>query len=122
MAGIRPGEQSIVDRPRPNHPLAVWFYAKRMASNATSKSVRQSVTLPAKLAADVRRVAKERHVTMSRALVVLAERGIHAEAEAKAQLESSYHKFMAATGPEQKQAAGKELLRATFGKDSVAEN
>ena len=40
---------------------------------ASARSVRQSVTLPATLAADVRRVAKEKHVTMSRALVVLAE-------------------------------------------------
>lgn len=122
MAGIRPGEQSAVNQLHPHLPGAVWCYAKCMASNATSKSVRQSVTLPAKLAADVRRIAKERHLTVSRALVVLAERGIHAEAEAKAQVESSYHKFMAASEPEQKQAAGKELLRAIFGKDSIAEN
>ena len=40
-----------------------------------TRSVRQSVTVPATLAADVRRVAKERHVTLSRALVDLAERG-----------------------------------------------
>ena len=97
-------------------------YAGRMAPNATSRSVRQSVTLPAELAANVRRVAKERQLTMSRALVVLAERGIRAEAEAKAQLESSYHNFMAATGPAEKKNAGNELLRAIFGKDSVAED
>ena len=37
-------------------------------------TVRQSVTIPAQLAREVRRVAKERNVTMSRTLVALAER------------------------------------------------
>ncbi len=54
--------------------------AKRKALPA--KSVRQSVTMPATLAAVVRRVARERHLTMSRALVALAESGVHAEAQA----------------------------------------
>lgn len=53
-------------------------------------SVRLSVTIPAKLAADVRRVAKERHRTMSRALVDLAERGIQAEAEARHRIRDAY--------------------------------
>jgi len=51
-----------------------------------AKSLRQSVTLPATLASEVRRVAKQNHLTMSRALVSLAERGVRAEADAKAQL------------------------------------
>ena len=62
-----------------------------MATKSNAKSVRQSVTIPSRLAADVRRVAKERHVTMSRALVDLAERGLRAEAEAKQQLKAAYH-------------------------------
>ena len=59
------------------------------------KSVRQSVTIPAPLAAEVRRVARERNLTMSRALVSLAERGIHiwlqrwADLEAKAKLKAA---------------------------------
>jgi hypothetical protein len=69
---------------------------------ATSGSVRQSVTIPAKLAADVRRVAKERHVTMSRALVVLAERGVRAEAEAKQQLRDAYREFVEEDQPDRK--------------------
>ena len=40
-----------------------------------AKPIRQSVTIPAPLAAEVRRVAKQRHLTISRALVSLAERG-----------------------------------------------
>jgi hypothetical protein len=88
----------------------------------SARSVRQSVTIPATLVAEVRRTAKERHVTMSRALVALAERGVRAEAEAKEQLKASYHRFLAENDPALKNEAGKDLLRAIFGKDSIAED
>ena len=78
--------------------------------------------MPATLAADVRRVAKERHLTMSRALVVLAERGVKAEAEAKQQLKVAYRRFVGETEPERKNEAGRDLIRAIFGKDSIAED
>ena len=84
--------------------------------------MRQSVTIPATLAADVRRVANERHVTMSRALVVLAERGVRAEAEARQQLKAAYRNFIDAAEPELKNEAGRDLIRAIFGKDSIAED
>ena len=92
---------------------------KRRAA-ASTRSVRQSVTIPAALATEVQRVAKERHVTISRALVALAERGVRAEAEAKAQLKASYRRFIAENEPAQKNKAGRELIRAIFGKDSIA--
>jgi len=50
---------------------------------------RQSVTIPAALAAEVRRVAKERHLTFSRAIVTLAERGVQAEKDAKDNLKAT---------------------------------
>jgi hypothetical protein len=87
-----------------------------------SKTVRQNVTIPAPLAAEVRRVAKERHVTMSRALVALAERGIRAELEAKQSLHDAYSRFTEGENAADKQAAGKDLIRSIFGKDSVAED
>lgn len=86
------------------------------------KSVRQSVTMPATLAADVRRVAEERHVTLSRALVDLAERGVRAEAEAKQQLKSAYRNFVEEAEPARKNEAGRDLIRAIFGKHSLAED
>jgi hypothetical protein len=89
---------------------------------ASSRSVRQSVTIPATLVSAVRRTAKEQHVTMSRALVALAERGVRAEAEAKEQLKASYDRFLAENDPARKNEAGKDLLRAIFGKDSIAED
>jgi hypothetical protein len=93
-----------------------------MATKSNAKSVRQSVTIPSRLAADVRRVAKERHVTMSRALVDLAERGLRAEAEAKQQLKAAYRNFVEEGEPARKNEAGRDLIRAIFGKGSVAED
>ena len=89
---------------------------------ASARSDRQSVTIPASLAADVRRIAKERHVTMSRALVDLAERGVRAEAEAKQQLKSAYRTFIDEAQPERKNEAGRDLIRAILGKDSMAKD
>src|SRR5579863_7966085 len=89
---------------------------------ASAKSVRPSVTIPATLAADVRRVAKERHVTMSRALVDLAARGVRAESEAKQQLKTAYRNFVEEAEPERKNEAGRDLIRAIFGKNSIAED
>ena len=92
------------------------------ARTRTAASIRQSVTIPAKLAVEVERVAKKRHLTMSRALVVLAQRGVEAEAAARANLNATYRQFMNETDPERKSEAGKELLRAVFGSDAIAED
>jgi hypothetical protein len=105
--------------------LVQFCYPGNMANRrnaAPARSIRQSVTIPAALAADVQRVAKERHLTMSRALVVLAERGVRAEAEAKRQLKAAYRNFVDEAEPERKNEAGRDLIRAIFGKDSIAED
>lgn len=88
---------------------------------APAESVRQSVTIPATLAADVRRVAKDRHLTMSRALVALAERGARAEDEAKQQLKAACRNFVEEAEPERKNEGGRDPIRAIFGKNSIAE-
>lgn len=59
---------------------------------------------------------------MSRALVTLAERGVRAEVEAKEQLKASYNRFLAENDPSRKNEAGKDLIRAIFGSDSIAED
>jgi len=78
--------------------------------------------VPAPLAVEVRRVAKERNLTMSRAIVAMAERGIGAELEARENLKTAYRRFMKEQEPARKEEAGKNLIRAIFGKDSVAED
>jgi len=103
------------------------FYPKGMKGRAKSRpqqgsSIRQSVTIPAHLATAVRRVAKEKHLTMSRALVILAERGLEAETAARENLNASYRRFMTETDLHKKNEAGKDLIRAIFGADAIAED
>jgi hypothetical protein len=88
----------------------------------TTRSIRQSVTIPAPLAKKVKRLAKQRHVTMSHALVALAERGVRAEAEAKEQLKASFNRFLSENDPARKNEPGRDLIRSIFGKDSIAED
>src|SRR5258708_21180276 len=91
-------------------------------NRSRSGSVRQSVPIPAPLAAEVRRVAKQRHLTVSRALVVLAEKGVEAEAAAHKRLDLAYERFVAETDSERRNDAGKDLIRAIFGRDAIAED
>ena len=93
-----------------------------MATRKASKSVRQSVTIPASLATEVKRVAKVRHVTISRALVELAEKGVQAETEAKDRLKASFSRFLKEKEPTRKNEAGRELIRSIFGDDAIAED
>ena len=82
------------------------------------KAIRQSVSIPAPLVREVRRVAKERHLTISRALVTLAERGVRAELDAKENLKIAYRAFLKEQDPSRKEEAGREMIRAIFGRDA----
>jgi len=86
------------------------------------QSLRQSVTIPAQLAIAVRRVAKQKHMTMSRALVMLAEKGLEAEAATDENLNNAYRRFMSAGDAERKAEDGKDLIRAIFGRTAIAED
>jgi len=90
--------------------------------SSRAKPTRQSVTIPAPLVAAVRRVAKERNLTMSRALVSLAERGIQADLEAKKELKAAYRRFMQERESRANNEAGKELIRVIFGADAIDED
>jgi hypothetical protein len=94
----------------------------RLPRHSRIKPIRQSVTIPGPLAIELRRVARERQVTMSRALVTLAETGIRAEVEAKKKLKVAYERFMEEREPTRKEEAGKDLIRAVFGKDAIADD
>jgi hypothetical protein len=92
------------------------------ARTRTAPSVRRSVTIPAQLAIEVERVAKRKRRTMSRALVMLAQRGVNAEAAARASLNATYRRFLPEGDLVRKNEAGKDLMRAIFGKDAIAED
>ena len=94
----------------------------RSTTKTTSRPIRQSVTIPPTLAVAVRRVAKERQLTISRALVTLAERGVVAEQEEKNNLKASYQRFLSEKDPSKKDAAGRDLIRSIFGDEAIAED
>jgi trimethylamine:corrinoid methyltransferase-like protein len=55
-------------------------------------------------------------------LVALARRGVDAEAAARENLNATHRRFMAEADPERKSEAGRDLIRAVFGKDAIAED
>lgn len=81
----------------------------------TDKSVRQSVTLPAKVARQVRSMAKTHRTSANRLIVELVEEGL----EARRQKEKSFfdlaERFRAATDPKEAERLGDELGRMVFG-------
>lgn len=83
---------------------------------ADDKSVRQSVTLPAKVARQVRSMAKRRRLSANRMLVELVEEGIELQKlKEKAFLELAEH-FRTATDPDDIQRFGDQLGKMVFGK------
>ena len=95
---------------------------KAVSRRSGARAIRQSVSIPAPLAAEVRRVARERNLTISRALVTLAERGVRAEQDAKQHLKTTYRRFLKEQEPSKKEEAGRDLIRAIFGKGAIAED
>ena len=54
--------------------------------------------------------------------MVLAEKGVEAEAAARKRLEIAYERFIAEPDSDRKNDAGKDLIRAIFGRDAIAED
>ena len=81
----------------------------------TQKSTRQSVTLPAKTAAQVRNLAKTRRVSSNRMLVELIENGIEAEKRKQQEFFELAERFRNATDPEEAKRLGDLLGRMVFG-------
>jgi hypothetical protein len=80
------------------------------------KTVRQSVTLPAKVATQVRSMAKRRRLSANRMLIELVEEGL----EAKQQKEKAFfelaERFRAAADPKEVERLGEELGQMVFGR------
>ncbi|MDQ6705181.1 MAG: hypothetical protein M3Z85_04340 [Acidobacteriota bacterium] len=82
---------------------------------AGQKIVRQSVSLPARVAVQVRAMAKTRRLSATRMLVELIENGIEAE---KSKQQKFYHlveRFREENDPEAAKLLGDELGRMIFG-------
>jgi len=79
------------------------------------KSVRQSVSLPAKTAAQVRNLAKTRRLSSNRMLVELIENGIEAEKRKQQEFFELAERFRNATDPEEAKRLGDAMGRMVFG-------
>jgi hypothetical protein len=80
-----------------------------------NKIVRQSVSLPARIAAQVRSLAKTRKLSSNRMLVELIENGIEAEKRKQQEFFELAEKFRSTKDPEQAKRLGDELGRMVFG-------
>jgi hypothetical protein len=79
------------------------------------KTVRQSVSLPAKLAAQVRSMAKTRRLSANRMLVELIEDGIEAEKRKQQEFVELAERFRNESDPETAKRLGDQLGRMVFG-------
>jgi hypothetical protein len=83
--------------------------------SAPNKTVRQSVSLPASVAAKVRTLAKNRRLSSNRMLVELIENGIEAEKRKQQEFFELAERFREATDPEEVKRLGDKLGRMVFG-------
>lgn len=79
------------------------------------KTVRQSVSLPANIAAQVRSLAKTRRLSANRMLVELIENGMEAEKRRQQEFFDLAERFRSATDPEEVKRLGDRMGRMVFG-------
>jgi len=82
---------------------------------ATSKSFRQSVSLPARLAKRVRSLAQARRASANRVLVDLIESGLESQAREKERFFALAGRLAESKHPAERERLKKELARMTFG-------
>ena len=80
-----------------------------------TKTVRQSVSLPANVAAQVRNLAKRRRLSANRMLVELVENGIEAEKRKQQEFFELAERFRDATDPKEIKRLGDQMGRMVFG-------
>ena len=81
----------------------------------TKRSVRQSVTLPAILAAQVRTMAKARRLSANRMLLELIEDGVEAEKRKQQKFLDLAERFRNEKDPQTAKRLGEEMGRMIFG-------
>ena len=82
---------------------------------SATKTVRQSVTLPVTVAAQVRKLAKARRLSANRMVVELIENGMEAEKRKQEEFLSLAERFRNATDPEEVKRLGEQMGRMVFG-------
>ncbi|MGH9612590.1 MAG: hypothetical protein ACRD4P_05875 [Bryobacteraceae bacterium] len=78
------------------------------------KTVRQSVSLPANVAAQVRSMAKNRRLSANRVLVEIIEKGIEADKRKQQEFFKLAERFREASNAEEAKRLGDQLGRMIF--------
>ena len=81
----------------------------------TAKAVRQSVTLPSKIAKQVRSLAKRRRLSANRMLVELVEDGLALQRQKEKVFFELAERFRSATDSDEVAKLGNELGKIVFG-------
>lgn len=79
------------------------------------KTVRQSISLPPRLAKRVRALAKNQRTSANQVLVDLIETGLHSKEAEKRRFFELADRLTASSDPEEQQHIKGELARMTFG-------
>ncbi len=82
---------------------------------ASNKVVRQSVSLPADTARQVRSMAKKRRLSANRMIVELVEEGIETQKRKQREFFELAERFRTATDPKDVERLGDDLGRMVFG-------
>src|ERR1017187_77462 len=80
-----------------------------------NKTVRQSITLPANVAKQVRSLAKARRLSANRMMLELIENGMEAEKRKQQEFFGLAERFRSATDPEEVKRLGEQMGRMVFG-------
>lgn len=90
-----------------------WCMMMYMAD--TESTVRQSVSIPARIAKRVRALAKRQKTSANRILVELIESGLESKEAEKERFFAVANKLTESADPQERQRLKKELARMTFG-------
>ena len=91
------------------------FCLSQPGARTPNKTVRQTVSLPAAIATQVRSMAKSRRLSTNRMLVEIIENGIAAEKRKQQEFFDLAERFRAATDAEDVKRLGDESGRMVFG-------
>ena len=83
--------------------------------STANKIVRQSVSLPSNVAAQVRGLARKRRLSANRMLIELIENGIEAEKQKEREFFELAQRFREASDPDEVKRLGDQMGRMIFG-------
>jgi len=105
----------VIRVPNGQHATSRTIVVHNGDMRATNKTVRQSVSLPASVAAQVRRLAKTRRLSANRMLVELIENGMEAEKRKQQEFFDLAERFRSVKDPKEAERLGDQLGRMVFG-------